>query len=57
MEVHRGEVFYADLAPVVGSEQGGVRQGVKTLWRGGAQDGPGAEWACRPGGGHRSCHD
>ena len=24
MEVHRGEVFYADLSPVVGSEQGGV---------------------------------
>ena len=25
MEVHRGEVFYADLSPVVGAEQGGVR--------------------------------
>ena len=25
MEVHRGEVYYADLSPVVGSEQGGVR--------------------------------
>ena len=25
MEVHTGEVFYADLSPVVGSEQGGVR--------------------------------
>ena len=25
MEVHRGEVFYADLSPVVGSEQGGTR--------------------------------
>ena len=25
MEVHRGEVFNADLSPVVGSEQGGVR--------------------------------
>ena len=25
MEVHRGEVFYADLSPVVGSEQGGMR--------------------------------
>lgn len=25
MEVRRGEVFYADLSPVVGSEQGGVR--------------------------------
>ena len=25
MEVHRGEVSYADLSPVVGSEQGGIR--------------------------------
>ena len=25
MEVRRGEVFYADLSPVVGSEQGGIR--------------------------------
>jgi len=25
MNVKRGEVFYADLSPVVGSEQGGVR--------------------------------
>ena len=25
MQVKRGEVFYADLSPVVGSEQGGVR--------------------------------
>ena len=25
MEVHRGEVFYADLSPVAGSEQGGIR--------------------------------
>ena len=25
MEVKRGEVFYADLSPVVGSEQGGTR--------------------------------
>ena len=43
MEVHRGEVFYADLSPVVGSEQGGVRpvlivqneigqHGSKRLW-------------------------
>ena len=24
-EVKRGEVFYADLSPVVGSEQGGIR--------------------------------
>ncbi len=25
MEVKRGDVFYADLSPVVGSEQGGIR--------------------------------
>lgn len=25
MEIKRGEVYYADLSPVVGSEQGGVR--------------------------------
>ncbi len=25
MQIKRGEVFYADLSPVVGSEQGGVR--------------------------------
>lgn len=25
MEIHRGELYYADLSPVVGSEQGGVR--------------------------------
>lgn len=25
MEVVRGDIFYADLSPVVGSEQGGVR--------------------------------
>ena len=25
MNIKRGEVFYADLSPVVGSEQGGVR--------------------------------
>ena len=25
MEIKRGELFYADLSPVVGSEQGGVR--------------------------------
>lgn len=25
MEVSRGDVFYADLRPVVGSEQGGIR--------------------------------
>ena len=25
MEIKRGELYYADLSPVVGSEQGGVR--------------------------------
>ena len=25
MEIHRGDIYYADLRPVVGSEQGGVR--------------------------------
>ena len=25
MHVHRGDIYYADLSPVVGSEQGGVR--------------------------------
>lgn len=25
MNVKRGELYYADLSPVVGSEQGGVR--------------------------------
>lgn len=25
MEIRRGEIYYADLSPVVGSEQGGVR--------------------------------
>ena len=25
MTVHRGDIFYADLSPVVGSEQGGLR--------------------------------
>ena len=25
MSVHRGDIYYADLSPVVGSEQGGVR--------------------------------
>lgn len=25
MPVHRGEIYYADLSPVVGSEQGGIR--------------------------------
>lgn len=25
MEIRRGDIFYADLRPVVGSEQGGIR--------------------------------
>lgn len=25
MQIHRGDIYYADLSPVVGSEQGGVR--------------------------------
>lgn len=25
MQVRRGEIYYADLSPVVGSEQGGIR--------------------------------
>ena len=25
MDVHRGDIYYADLSPVVGSEQGGMR--------------------------------
>ena len=25
MSVHRGEIYYADLSPVIGSEQGGIR--------------------------------
>ena len=25
MNVKRGEIYYADLSPVVGSEQGGIR--------------------------------
>lgn len=25
MEINRGDIYYADLSPVVGSEQGGVR--------------------------------
>lgn len=25
MLIHRGDIFYADLRPVVGSEQGGIR--------------------------------
>ena len=26
MSVKRGDIFYADLSPVIGSEQGGIRQ-------------------------------
>ena len=25
MQIKRGDIFYADLSPVIGSEQGGVR--------------------------------
>ncbi|MFQ9697487.1 MAG: type II toxin-antitoxin system PemK/MazF family toxin, partial [Zhenhengia sp.] len=25
MRVKRGDIFYADLSPVIGSEQGGIR--------------------------------
>ena len=25
MQIRRGDIYYADLSPVVGSEQGGVR--------------------------------
>lgn len=25
MQIHRGDIFYADLSPVIGSEQGGLR--------------------------------
>ena len=25
MTVHRGDIYYADLSPVIGSEQGGLR--------------------------------
>ena len=25
MNIHRGDIYYADLSPVVGSEQGGIR--------------------------------
>lgn len=25
MTIHRGDIYYADLSPVIGSEQGGVR--------------------------------
>ncbi|MBQ7117545.1 MAG: type II toxin-antitoxin system PemK/MazF family toxin, partial [Clostridia bacterium] len=26
MNIKRGEIYYADLSPVVGSEQGGIRR-------------------------------
>ena len=38
-------------------EHGAVRHGVQKRRPGRSQDRPGAEWACRPGGGHRICHD
>ena len=47
MEVHRGEVFYADLSPVVGSEQGGVRPVLIVA--------PPAHPHQHPGGRHRPC--
>ena len=25
MDIYRGDIYYADLSPVVGSEQGGIR--------------------------------
>lgn len=40
-----------------GPEHGAVRHGVQKRRPGRSQDRPGAEWACRPGGGHRICHD
>ena len=30
--IHRGDIYYADLSPVVGSEQGGIRP-VLIVWR------------------------
>ena len=33
MVIRRGDIYYADLRPVVGSEQGGVRPVlIKTIW-------------------------
>lgn len=34
MVIRRGDIYYADLRPVVGSEQGGVRRYLlyKTIW-------------------------
>ena len=40
-----------------GPEYAAVRHGVQKRRPGRSQDRPGAEWACRPGGGHRICHD
>ena len=40
-----------------GPEHGAVRHGVQKRRPGRSQDRPGAEHACRPGGGHRICHD
>ena len=33
-EIQRGELYYADLRPVVGSEQGGIRPVLilQTMW-------------------------
>ena len=64
MEVHRGEVFYADLSPVVGSEQGGVRPVLIVQNEIGnrhsptvipAGQDPPAHPHQHPGGGHRPC--
>ena len=34
MVIRRGDIYYADLRPVVGSEQGGVRPVliIQTIW-------------------------
>ena len=63
MEVHRGEVFYADLSPVVGSEQGGVRPVLIVQNEIGNRHSPTVIAAAltsphphqHPGGGHRTC--
>ena len=52
MEVHRGEVFYADLSPVVGSEQGGVRPVLIVQNEIGNRHSP---TVIAAGGGHRPC--
>ena len=33
MVIRRGDIYYADLRPVVGSEQGGVRDDAAALFR------------------------